>query len=457
VITARSRPRIERGGSVRNSNDRSNERGRESTASAERDTRAAAAQMVDGFQARVDKLYDRAREVVQAQLQAAGADRSPLAETATQRLDAMRTEQSARVRDAAAAAVEKGAEQAVDPSRDLKKTEDALNSVMTQLINESLRVRDALTQEIGTYKDRRADATVDHVQVAALEDRVKEALERNRKQQSAIESIREGAQKERNEAGTDAQRRAALERDIPKLDQRIDAYRARAEAIADVSKLLERGRVDLAERFLDAVKRADGSGKRRAQDPDVDKKRVNELREMDTARSTTEQATRFAVLDRKFSDVKPVRELWERAAAVAKENPALVKRDLYNRAMDEFKKLLIDQKDETARQARALFEKDGFRFAVDQRGEMERKLPMLNDPDVESRLDMARHADLLRISGQHLTKIEDNGDPVAADNLSFMIARDNMQMDVQGELSEYVRQKVVERMKAEGVDDDEDA
>lgn len=443
---------------MRNSNDRSNDRGREATASAERDTRAATAQMVDGFQARVDKLYDRAREVVQAQLQAAGADRSPLAETATQRLDAMRTEQSARVRDTAAtAAVEKGAEHAVDPARDLKKTEDALNTVMTQLINESLRVRDALTQEIGSYKDRRADPTVDQVRVAALEDRVKEALDRNRKQQTAIESIREGAENERNAAGTDAQRRAALERDIPNLDQRIDAYRARAEAIANVGNLLERGRVDLAERFLDAVKRADGSGKRRALDPGADKERVERLREMDKGRAATEQATRFAVLDRKFSDVKPVRELWERAAATAKQNPKLVERDLYNRAMDEFKKLLVDQKDETARQARALFEKDGFRFAIDRRGEMERKLPMLNDPHVESRLDMARHADLLRISGQHLTKIEDKGDPVAAENLSFMIARDNMQMDVKGELSEYVRQKVVERMKADGLDYDEEA
>jgi hypothetical protein len=48
-----------------------------------------------------------------------------------------------------------------------------------------------------------------------------------------------------------------------------------------------------------------------------------------------------------------VRELCERAAAVVKENPKLVERDLYNRAVDEFKKLLIDQKDETARPTRA--------------------------------------------------------------------------------------------------------
>jgi hypothetical protein len=69
---------------------------------------------------------------------------------------------------------------------------------------------------------------------------------------------------------------------------------------------------------------------------------------------------------------------------------------------------------------------------------------------------MARHTDLLRVSGQHLEKLEKDGDPVDPRNLAFMIARDNMQMDVKGPLSEYVRKKVVDRLRDAGIEEAED-
>jgi hypothetical protein len=332
--------------------------------------------------------------------------------------------------------------------------------LLTKLVDESVKARDALKQEIGSYKERREDASVDPTRVAALKDRLEEALDRNRKREDALAAVRQDLDKERIAPGTDTQRRTALERDIAELDRRIETYRTRAEAIMRVDDLLERRRIDLAERVLGEIARADGVERRPAltkAEKAEDEKRVEQLRQNDQAQAAVAEASRFAVLDRKFDDVKPVRELWERAAQSAREDASLEGRALYNRAMDEFKKLLVDKQDKTAQEARALFEKDGFRFAVDQRGELAKQLPLLNDPQVESRIDMARHADLLRISGQHLTKIADGGDPVAANNLSFMIARDNMQMDVKGALSEHVRQKVVDRLKAEGIDDDREA
>jgi hypothetical protein len=140
---------------------------------------------------------------------------------------------------------------------------------------------------------------------------------------------------------------------------------------------------------------------------------------------------------------------------VSAESTNREKRDLYNRVMDDFKKRLVNEQDDTARQARALFEKDGFTFSVDRDQRMESKLPMLKDAQLRG-VDMGRHSDLFRVSGQHLDKIEDGGDPVAAGNLVFQIARDNMQMDVKGTLSEYVRERVVARLKEQGLDVDKD-
>ena len=138
------------------------------------------------------------------------------------------------------------------------------------------------------------------------------------------------------------------------------------------------------------------------------------------------------------------------AATFAREKKGkLDSRELYELAMEKFKHLLlVDDQNQTAIKARSLFEKDGFHFLRDEQKKLKPTLPMLNDPHVESRIDLTRHADLLRISGQHLKKIKDNGDALDPNNLSFMIARDNVQMDVSGPLSEYVRQKVVEYMRA---------
>jgi hypothetical protein len=495
---------------MRNANDRSNERARESAADAVNNVRAGAPRLFEQEQARLDKLHDRVRDAVEAQLEAAGAAHSPLAEKAAQRLDTLRADQTARLRESlsrekqaldrqqsATPAVgdiagSKAAEQALNEIRDLTRARDEL---VERFSEEAARVRDAITQDIqrqpvagadaqaqrrrddANRTDRANDATavinqalnqqennlrdsgnpmIDAARVADVNKRLENAEDRNRKQIAVIEGVRQEAERERAAAGGDLRKRAALDRDVAALDQRLEAYRAKADALRSTATLIEQQRIDLAERFLDQVKLADG-GRRRSLDKDLDRERVDKVRQTEQARGAIERASQFAVLDRKFSDIKPIKELWDRAAAVAKEDKAqLTGRKLYEKALDQFKSLLANEKDETAREARALFEKDGLRFARDEQGKLKANLPMLDDPYVRSRLDMTRHSDILRVSGQHLIKLEDNGDPVDPANLAFMFARDNMQMDVKGPLSEYVRQKVVERMRTLGLEEGDD-
>jgi len=438
---------------VRNSNERSNDRAREATASADKDVRGASAQFFKDEQTRLDKIHDRVRGAVQEQLQTAGAARSPLADKAAQQMDALRADQAARLRETAAAGA----------------SEKTVTDVVTRMIDEAVRMRDALTQEAREFKDRRADKGVDQERAADLKAGVEDALERNRKQQSALEAAQQDVVTARNAAGGDAARQAVLERDAAELSQRLDAYKARAEAIRNVNTLVEQQRLDLADRLLTAFRDADRGrrGGMSAEHKARDVERVNTLRQEEGTRVDVARARQFAVLDRKISELAPIKTLWDAAVSttrdrdrqrgveVSAESRNSEKRDLYNRVMDEFKKRLVEQND-TARQARALFEKDGFQFSLDRDQRIERTLPMLKDAELERGIDMKRHADLFRISGQHLDKIEQGGDPVSPDNLAFQIARDNMQMDAAGVLSEYVRQRVAERLKEQGLHADED-
>ena len=304
-----------------------------------------------------------------------------------------------------------------------------------------------------------ANVVADVDRVADLNKRLEVAEERNRKQISVIQGAREEKEFERKAADTERQG-IAWDRDAAALDQRLEAYSARADALRGAAKLLEQGRLELAERFLDAVKLADGGPRRSMSDGERarDTKRVDELRRTEQTRQSLNPASQFAVLDQKFSDLKPINELWERAAAklTQEDRARLTGRELYNNALDRFKRMLADEEDATARDARALFEKDGLRFARDEQGKLKNTLPMLDDPYLRSRIDMERHSDLLRVSGQHLTKIEDKGDPLDPRNLAFQFGRDNNQMDVKNPMSDYVRQKVADRMRAAGIEESPD-
>ena len=445
---------------MRNANERSNQRARESAADVVGAVRAGLSERFEKERADLGKLHDRVRDAVEAQLKAIGADQSALSNKVEQRLDALRADHAARLRESQsrekvaldgqqspANAAAPSAEQSLKEIRELERGRDAL---LAQLAAETVAARDAVVQDI----QRNPQA------VAELNTRLEDALERNRKQIAVIDGVRQEVGRERDASAGDARKQAALGRDIAALDQRLEAYRARTDALNSTSKLIEQQRLELAGRFLDQVKLADG-GRRRSLDKEQDQQHLDRVREAEKTRTVIESASQFAVLDRKFSDLKPIKDLWERAAASAKADESLKGRELYERAMDAFKRLLAKEHDETARDARELFEKDGLRFARDEQGQLKAALPMLDDPYVQSRLDMARHADLLRVSGQHLEKLEKDGDPVDPRNLAFMIARDNMQMDVKGPLSEYVRKKVVDRLRDAGIEEaeaeDEDA
>src|SRR5262249_43909745 len=140
-----------------------------------------------------------------------------------------------------------------------------------------------------------------------------------------------------------------------------------------VSNLIERRRIDLAERFLDLVRVADG-GRRSLRDKDYknqERKVVEQLRQSEHTRTRIKPAGQFEVLDRKFSEVPPIRDLWDRAATFAREKKGkLDSRELYELAMKEFKQLLVDDQDQTAINARALFEMDGFHFLRDEQGKL---------------------------------------------------------------------------------------
>ena len=520
---------------MQNTNQRSSDRPRESTVADA--VRAAATSRFERERATLDRMHDRVRAVVDAEIAAAGAEQSVVAQQAAQQLDALRSDHTARLRDNqkrervvldrrqnAAVSPENAVARAEDTMSELRDLEHRRNDLIAAMAIEAARLRDALAQDVqrtgrridqnaqsepvagpdvrvdgqdnaATGANRASEAptrgaepnsadrtssrgtdrtavinaalnrqesrgleaaihrtrTTDTARVANLNNRLDAAEAANRRQIAAVDSARQEADRLRSSAEPASRERAALDRRIAALDQQRDAYRARADALASAARLIEQGRTDVAERFLDAVRVADG-GRRRAVSQDErqrEQQRVDRLRQMEDSRQNIVGANQFAVLDRKFSELPPIKELWERAAARAKADAARLQgRELYERALETFKRLLTNEQDETARAARALFERDGLRFARDQQGALKATLPMLDDPYVHSQIDLSRHADMVRVSGQHLRKIEDNGDPVDPANLAFQIARDNMQMDARtGPLSKFVRRRVAERIR----------
>ena len=324
-----------------------------------------------------------------------------------------------------------------------ERTQDADNAPQQSAIRSANEDR-AKADQLRNLNDQ--DKTLD-ANRADLNRRLEDALKNNRQQIATFEDLRQEIEKKLQDETVDSRKRAALDRNLNELDQRIETYRSRADEIKKVSNLIERQRFDLAERFLKSVELFDGSRQRPGRD-ESDVKREKEIIEKarlgEQSGEQIKTASQSEILDRKFSEIPEIRELWERAADSARKKAQTVELDdrgLYDLAMDKFKRYLVNEKNETAGNARAEFEKGGFRFLKDERGKLKKALPILNDPYLESRIDMARHADLLRVSGQHLTKLEDKGDPLDPHNLAFQIARDNMYMDLSGELNEYLREK----------------
>ncbi len=379
---------------MRNENKRSNERTHES-ADVAAAVRAGAAERFDKEQSALDRQHDRVRAAVDAQVTAAGADQSVLGQRAAQRLDALRADQTARLREnqsreklvldrqqsvpASPGNAVKSADQAMNEIRDLERSRNALIAAMaaeaaslrdgiiqdiqrnerladqgpqakpvagpearterqselsadrTAMVHAALNQDESNRRDVGSQQTQMADAE----RVADLNKRLENALERNRKQISAIEGVRDEADRERAVAATDSRQRTALERDVAALDQRLEAYRSRADKLKGVGNLIEQGRTDLAERFLDAVRLADG-GRRRStpqEEKQRDQQRVETLQQMQDSREATQRASQYAVLDRKFSELPPIKELWDRAAATAKESPAQLQgRELYEKA-----------------------------------------------------------------------------------------------------------------------------
>ena len=452
-------------------------------------------------QAALERRIDRVRADVAAQLAAAGVDKSEFARQAAQRLDALKSDQTSRLQEnqarekslldrqqnaapAPGGATDRTADQAMDEIQDLERRRNDLVSAMAE---EAAKLRDAITQELqqrvggaelyaqaqpatanvdrstvinaalaqdaGNTRD--ADDETSRAAAAKLEKRLDVADDRIQKVISAIEGARQDVERERATA-SDANERIARDRDLAALDARLETYRERAAMLDGVSKLLDQNRADLASRFLDAVEMFDGKPRapRTENAKKEDEQIVDKLRAMEDSREKIRRSQEYSVLDQKISQLPPIKELWERATADVKDRkPTLKDRDLYDEVRAAFTRLLTREKHETAeltetaRQARALFEKDGLRFERDERDKLKAALPMLDDSYVRSRLDMQRHADVLRVSGQHLRKLEEGGDPVRPDNIAFQFARDNMHMDAStGPLSEHVRKKVAEEL-----------
>lgn len=173
------------------------------------------------------------------------------------------------------------------------------------------------------------------------------------------------------------------------------------------------------------------------------------------------RAKENAILDQKFSRHQAIKELWQEAVAAISARKAVDlstterAREAYNRAMDAFKTRLTRENDARAAAARKIFEEAGFEFLKDRNGKLMKNLPILKLEEVQKKLDMDRHADLLRVSGQHLHKIEDNRqDALKVENLVFMIARDNMYMDLKGrenKLAKETRERIVEKYDEESI------
>ncbi len=164
--------------------------------------------------------------------------------------------------------------------------------------------------------------------------------------------------------------------------------------------------------------------------------------------TTVEVAQR--ILDQKFSSNKAILSLWNDAVQAAKAPVDLTTtegaRTAYNNTLKRFLTRLTDESDPVAAEARKVFEESGFRFLRDEKGRLKKNLPILDLPDVEAMIDPKR-LDMLRASGQHLTKIMD--DPSKAldpDNLVWMIGLDNTLMDITDELAEKVRKKTVDQL-----------
>lgn len=164
--------------------------------------------------------------------------------------------------------------------------------------------------------------------------------------------------------------------------------------------------------------------------------------------------TVMSVLDRKFSDNPAIRQLWNEAAASARTAPDLSTTDgarkAYDGTMGRFITRLTNESNPVATEARAAFEANGFKFLRNGKGALKKNLPVLDLPGVEKSLAKAAHMDMLRASGQHMTKISvDPSRALDADNLAWMIARDNIHMDVKGKLAAKVRAEAVKKITSQ--------
>jgi hypothetical protein len=182
---------------LRNANERSNQRARESAADVVGAVRAGLSERFEKERADLGKLHDRVRDAVEAQLKAIGADQSALSNKVEQRLDALRADHAARLRESQsrekvaldaqqspANAAAPSAEQSLKEIRELERGRDAL---LAQLTAETVAARDAAVQDI----QRNPQA------VAELNTRLEDALERNRKQIAVIDGVRQEVGRER--------------------------------------------------------------------------------------------------------------------------------------------------------------------------------------------------------------------------------------------------------------------
>lgn len=97
-----------------------------------------------------------------------------------------------------------------------------------------------------------ASTSLEQQRVERLTEKLARAIDRNANKLAAFRAVRTELRGEHAKA-VDGETRAALAWEIEEVEERISFYKARGDAIERSRSLIEQGRLDLAEKFIDEM------------------------------------------------------------------------------------------------------------------------------------------------------------------------------------------------------------
>jgi hypothetical protein len=104
-------------------------------------------------------------------------------------------------------------------------------------------------------------ASLEQQRVERLNENLARAIDRNASKLAAFRAVRTALRGEHAKA-VDSEQRASLAWDIEELEERINFYKVRGDAIERSRNLIEQRRLDMAEKFLDEIVIADRKHRR---------------------------------------------------------------------------------------------------------------------------------------------------------------------------------------------------